>query len=151
MLPSALAARIVQQAGRNMRRALLSFEVCRVRGGRAGPHSGFLRQCLRLCLSLCMCLRQCLRLCLSLCMCLRLCLRLCLPACLPAHVKADTAGHHHADHPRPHPPPHPQVQQYPFQESQAVQGTDWEMYIAEVANDILAEQSPKKLYQVGPA
>lgn len=33
-------------------------------------------------------------------------------------------------------------------DQQAVQPADWEMYIAEVASDILGEQSPKRLYQV---
>ena len=35
------------------------------------------------------------------------------------------------------------VQQYPFQEGQAVEAMDWEMYISEIANDILGEQNPK--------
>mmetsp|Transcript_26805 Transcript_26805/g.58445 ORF Transcript_26805/g.58445 Transcript_26805/m.58445 type:complete len:355 (+) Transcript_26805:157-1221(+) len=68
-LPPALAARIARQANRNLRRALLCLEVCR-------------------------------------------------------------------------------VQQYPFTDNQAVEGTDWEMYVAEVASDMLGEQSPKRLYQV---
>ncbi|MEW5320349.1 MAG: hypothetical protein WDW38_011427 [Sanguina aurantia] len=40
------------------------------------------------------------------------------------------------------------VQQYPFQEGQKVEGADWELYVAEVAADILTEQSPKRLYLV---
>ena len=36
----------------------------------------------------------------------------------------------------------------PMTDSQAVQPADWEMYIAEVAADILGEQSPRRLYQV---
>lgn len=36
------------------------------------------------------------------------------------------------------------VQQYPFQEGQKVEGADWELYVAEVAADILTEQSPKR-------
>ena len=37
---------------------------------------------------------------------------------------------------------------YPFKPDQAVQGADWEMYIAQIAREILAEQSPKALFQV---
>lgn len=40
------------------------------------------------------------------------------------------------------------VQQYPFIESQDVVAPDWEMYIQEVAGDIVREQSPKQLYVV---
>ncbi|KAG6541440.1 hypothetical protein Mapa_017219 [Marchantia paleacea] len=40
------------------------------------------------------------------------------------------------------------VQQYPFSENQAVQATDWEQYVTEIANDIVTEQSPKRLFQV---
>lgn len=68
-VPSALAARLAQYSQRNLRRALLSFEVCR-------------------------------------------------------------------------------VQQYPFKEDQQVTPTDWELYIQEIATDILQEQSPKRLYLV---
>ncbi|KIZ03184.1 Replication factor C subunit 3 [Monoraphidium neglectum] len=39
------------------------------------------------------------------------------------------------------------VQQYPFREDQAVAPADWEAYVAEVAGDILQEQSAKRLYQ----
>lgn len=70
-LPHALAARIAGVAGRNLRKALLQLEVCRV-------------------------------------------------AALPG----------------------------PLGDDQAVQPADWELYIAEVANDMLSEQSPKRLYQV---
>eukprot|EP00897_Mesotaenium_endlicherianum_P002349 jgi/Mesen1/2141/ME000152S01230 len=40
------------------------------------------------------------------------------------------------------------VHQYPFQDKQAVQTADWEVYIGEIAQDIVSEQSPKRLYQV---
>mmetsp|Transcript_18868 Transcript_18868/g.34222 ORF Transcript_18868/g.34222 Transcript_18868/m.34222 type:complete len:355 (-) Transcript_18868:81-1145(-) len=40
------------------------------------------------------------------------------------------------------------AQQQPLSPDQAVIGADWELYIAEIASDILQEQSPKKLYQV---
>uniref|UniRef100_A0A061RXH8 Replication factor C subunit 3/5 n=1 Tax=Tetraselmis sp. GSL018 TaxID=582737 RepID=A0A061RXH8_9CHLO len=40
------------------------------------------------------------------------------------------------------------VQQYPFRDDQQVQRPDYEMYIAEIASDVMAEQSPKRLYQV---
>uniref|UniRef100_A0A7R9SVF4 AAA+ ATPase domain-containing protein n=1 Tax=Polyblepharides amylifera TaxID=1486889 RepID=A0A7R9SVF4_9CHLO len=40
------------------------------------------------------------------------------------------------------------VNQYPFQADQAVQTTDWEMYIQEIASDIISEQTPKRLLQV---
>ncbi|KAK3285718.1 Replication factor C (RF-C) subunit [Cymbomonas tetramitiformis] len=40
------------------------------------------------------------------------------------------------------------VQQYPFKSDQPIQLTDWEVYITEIASDIIAEQSPKRLYQV---
>ena len=73
-LPHALAARIAGVAGRNLRKALLQLEVCRV-------------------------------------------------AALPG----------------------------PLGDDQAVQPADWELYIGEVANDMLSEQSPKRLYQVGGA
>ena len=73
-LPHALAARISGVAGRNLRKALLQLEVCRV-------------------------------------------------AALPG----------------------------PLGDDQAVQPADWELYIGEVANDMLSEQSPKRLYQVGGA
>ena len=38
--------------------------------------------------------------------------------------------------------------QYPFTPDQVVQGTDWEAYVAQIANEILQEQSPKRLLQV---
>lgn len=38
--------------------------------------------------------------------------------------------------------------QYPFKDNQAVQMTDWELYVQEIANDILAEQTPKRLFAV---
>ena len=40
------------------------------------------------------------------------------------------------------------VANYPFKETQSVQTTDWELYIAQIAAEILAEQSPKRLLQV---
>ncbi|GBG79245.1 hypothetical protein CBR_g29296 [Chara braunii] len=69
VLPSSLAGRIAHHSNRNLRRALLSFEACK-------------------------------------------------------------------------------VQQYPFTENQTVQTTDWELYIAEIAGEILSEQSPKRLFQI---
>ncbi|KAG2435631.1 hypothetical protein HXX76_006834 [Chlamydomonas incerta] len=68
-LPDAFAAKVVDYAGRNLRRALLCLEVCR-------------------------------------------------------------------------------AQQYPFTDSQEPQRADWELYIAEVAKNIMDEQSPKQLYVV---
>jgi len=40
------------------------------------------------------------------------------------------------------------AQQYPFTAHQIVQTTDWEQFIVEVANDIVNEQSPKRLFMV---
>lgn len=40
------------------------------------------------------------------------------------------------------------VQQYPFVDNQPLQAFDWEMYIQEIAADILGEQTPKRLYLV---
>jgi replication factor C subunit 3/5 len=40
------------------------------------------------------------------------------------------------------------VQQYPFSESQPVQQPDWQLFLSAVADDILAEQSPKQLLKV---
>eukprot|EP00798_Chlamydomonas_sp_ICE-L_P024957 gene24957-10615_t len=40
------------------------------------------------------------------------------------------------------------AQKYPFTEDQLVQAADWELYIQEIAGDILVEQSPKRLQQV---
>jgi replication factor C subunit 3/5 len=40
------------------------------------------------------------------------------------------------------------VQQYPFAEGQEVAAADWELYVAEIASDMLAEQSAKRLYLV---
>ncbi|GAQ82950.1 Replication factor C subunit RFC3 [Klebsormidium nitens] len=40
------------------------------------------------------------------------------------------------------------VQQYPFTDNQQVQVMDWEAYITEIANDIVNEQSPKRLFMV---
>lgn len=40
------------------------------------------------------------------------------------------------------------VQQYPFTNNQAMPPMDWEEYVAEVASDIMKEQSPKRLFQV---
>jgi replication factor C subunit 3/5 len=38
-----------------------------------------------------------------------------------------------------------QVQQYPFNENQSLQIPDWELYIASLAKEVNAEQSPAKL------
>ncbi|KAL6779621.1 RFC3 [Auxenochlorella protothecoides x Auxenochlorella symbiontica] len=40
------------------------------------------------------------------------------------------------------------AQHFPFQEGQAVAAADWELYIQEIAAEIRAEQSPKRLYTV---
>ncbi|KAJ9505407.1 hypothetical protein QJQ45_007145, partial [Haematococcus lacustris] len=40
------------------------------------------------------------------------------------------------------------VQQYPFTDNQPVAAADWENYVAEVAADMMKEQSPKSLYLV---
>ncbi|KAG9141609.1 hypothetical protein Leryth_022364 [Lithospermum erythrorhizon] len=40
------------------------------------------------------------------------------------------------------------VQQYPFTPNQAIPPMDWEQYVAEIASDILTEQSPKRLFQI---
>lgn len=40
------------------------------------------------------------------------------------------------------------AKQYPFTADQDVQTTDWEQFIVGVSNDIISEQSPKKLFQV---
>jgi replication factor C subunit 3/5 len=40
------------------------------------------------------------------------------------------------------------VAQYPLTPDQPIAAADWEMYITEVANDILTEQSAKKLYLI---
>uniref|UniRef100_A0A7S0RPL9 AAA+ ATPase domain-containing protein n=1 Tax=Pyramimonas obovata TaxID=1411642 RepID=A0A7S0RPL9_9CHLO len=40
------------------------------------------------------------------------------------------------------------VNQYPFQPTQVVQAMDWELYIKEICDDIMSEQSPKRLYEV---
>jgi replication factor C subunit 3/5 len=40
------------------------------------------------------------------------------------------------------------VQQYPFKADQAVMGADWEAYVTQIANEALAEQSPKRLLQI---
>ena len=40
------------------------------------------------------------------------------------------------------------VQQYPFKADQPVQGTDWEVYVQQIAGEMLAEQSPKRLLQI---
>ncbi|KAK9861660.1 hypothetical protein WJX84_003837 [Apatococcus fuscideae] len=41
-----------------------------------------------------------------------------------------------------------QAAKYPFSDDQPVQLTDWELYIQEIASDILGEQSPKRLFVV---
>jgi replication factor C subunit 3/5 len=40
------------------------------------------------------------------------------------------------------------VQQYPFKADQQVAGTDWEAYVAQIAGELLGEQSPKRLLQI---
>ena len=40
------------------------------------------------------------------------------------------------------------VQQYPFKADQPVQVCDWEAYVTQIANEILQEQTPKRLLQV---
>uniref|UniRef100_A0A2N9F893 AAA+ ATPase domain-containing protein n=1 Tax=Fagus sylvatica TaxID=28930 RepID=A0A2N9F893_FAGSY len=40
------------------------------------------------------------------------------------------------------------VQQYPFTSKQVIPPMDWEEYVAEIASDIMKEQSPKRLFQV---
>ncbi|PRW57439.1 DNA replication factor C complex subunit 3 [Chlorella sorokiniana] len=40
------------------------------------------------------------------------------------------------------------VQQYPFAEDQQVASPDWELYIQEIAGDVLREQTPKQLFVV---
>lgn len=35
---------------------------------------------------------------------------------------------------------------YPFTDTQPVQTTDWELYVVEIANDIISEQSPKRWF-----
>ena len=37
---------------------------------------------------------------------------------------------------------------YPFKPDQIIQNTDWELYITQIAKEIITEQSPKTLYQV---
>ena len=41
-----------------------------------------------------------------------------------------------------------QVAQYPFSPDQAIVDLDWEVYLKETAQHIVAEQSPKKLQEV---
>lgn len=36
---------------------------------------------------------------------------------------------------------------YPFKPDQIIQNTDWELYIAQIAREIMSEQSPKALFQ----
>mmetsp|Transcript_9184 Transcript_9184/g.31901 ORF Transcript_9184/g.31901 Transcript_9184/m.31901 type:complete len:357 (+) Transcript_9184:38-1108(+) len=38
--------------------------------------------------------------------------------------------------------------QYPFAEGQAVAAADWQLYVQQIASEVLAEQTPKRLYQV---
>ena len=40
------------------------------------------------------------------------------------------------------------VAQYPFTPDQVVQNTDWELYIAQIARECMADQSPKTLFIV---
>jgi hypothetical protein len=42
------------------------------------------------------------------------------------------------------------VEGYPFSDDQEPTRADWELYIAEVARNIMDEQSPKQLFLVGP-
>lgn len=37
---------------------------------------------------------------------------------------------------------------YPFTEKQEPQANDWELYITEIANDVISEQTPRRLFQV---
>ncbi|KAJ4877669.1 Replication factor C subunit 3 [Raphanus sativus] len=40
------------------------------------------------------------------------------------------------------------VQNYPFTDNQVISPMDWEEYVAEIATDMLREQSPQSLFQV---
>ena len=40
------------------------------------------------------------------------------------------------------------VAQYPFSAQQEIQELDWELYLRETANQIVQEQSPRKLSEV---
>jgi replication factor C subunit 3/5 len=40
------------------------------------------------------------------------------------------------------------VAQYPFRPDQVIQNTDWELYIAQIAREIMSDQSPKTLFVV---
>lgn len=41
------------------------------------------------------------------------------------------------------------VTQYPFAEDQAIQNTDWELYVAQIAREVMADQSPKQARRGG--
>ena len=93
-LPPALAARISKASDRNLRRALLALETCKVRPP--------------------------------------------LPSHFPpTRASRPSAGYAHA-----------QVQQYPFSENQPVQLADWQLFLKETADDVIAEQSPKQLLKI---
>nr|GME08737.1 replication factor C subunit 3 [Ipomoea batatas] len=84
-LPAGFAARIAEKSNRSLRRAILSFETCRVQ-----QLSSLTSSCsIQLLISM-----------------------------------------------------------YPFTNNQAVPPMDWEEYVAEIASDIMKEQSPKRLFQV---
>ena len=38
--------------------------------------------------------------------------------------------------------------QYPFSADQPIQQADWQMYVSQIAQEVMAEQSPKRLFQV---
>jgi len=40
------------------------------------------------------------------------------------------------------------VSQYPFKEDQVIQNTDWELYIAQIAREVMSDQSPKTLFAI---
>ena len=40
------------------------------------------------------------------------------------------------------------VAQYPFSDTQPIQDLDWEMYLKETANQIVQEQTPRKLSEI---
>jgi replication factor C subunit 3/5 len=40
------------------------------------------------------------------------------------------------------------VAQYPFKDDQAIQTTDWELYIAQIAREAMSDQSPKQLFVI---
>ena len=40
------------------------------------------------------------------------------------------------------------VAQYPFKDDQVIQNTDWELYIAQIAREVMSDQSPKTLFAI---